>query len=120
MRKSGGGLQARPAWRPSQLRKSNPADSGMWKPIKGRRLSPRPPVVHADSRAPLPAPKHSPAPVTRTQTHAHARHTPSGPCSLTPSPFSKNCKFHSSEGSWFSWQCRALGSPAQGGDPKES
>lgn len=92
MRKSGGGLQARPAWRPSQLRKSNPADSGMWKPIKGRRLSPRLPVVHADSRstpAPLPAPKHSPAPVTRTQTHTHARHTPSGPCSH-PSPFSKN------------------------------
>lgn len=67
MRKSGGGLQARPAWRPSQLRKSNPADSGMWKPIKGRRLSPRLPVVHAESRSTPARPQTQPC-----SSHAHA------------------------------------------------
>lgn len=72
MRKSGGGPQAGPA---GQRRESSLADSGMWKPIKGRRLS-APPTLSA----PLPAPKHSPALVTRAQTHAHARHTPTGLC----------------------------------------
>ena len=116
MRKRGGGPRAWAARQPSQLRESSPAASGMWKPIKGRRPSPRPPL-----RAPLPAPKHSRAPVTRAHRHTPTPDTRPLGCALRhththPPPSPRTLKFHSSEGSWFSWQCRALGSLAQGGD----
>lgn len=75
MRKSGGGLQAWPAWRPSQLRESNLADSGMLKPIKGRRLNLRPPVVvHADSQSTPARPQTQPC-SSHAHTDTHPRQT---------------------------------------------